>query len=145
MPTVKEILVKKGTQVITIDPNATVLDAALLMNEHKIGSLVVMEEGQLVGMFTERDVLRRVVGEHRDPLTTMVAEVMSTEVACCTLETKLDEARVAMMNRRIRHLPVTDGYRHLLGLISIGDLNAYQATSQEQTIYLLQEYLYGRV
>jgi CBS domain-containing protein len=146
MATVREILARKGTHVFTIGPGATVLDAALLMNEHKIGALVVIDDGRgVVGMFTERDVLRRVVGEQRDPATTPVAEVMTTEVACATPATTIDEARGAMKNRRIRHLPLVDDDRRLLGMISIGDLNAYQTSDHEQTIYLLQEYLYGRV
>ena len=96
-------------------------------------------------MFTERDVLRRIVAEQRDPSKTAVAEVMTTELICCTPDTTIEEARGAMMNRRIRHLPLIDNDRRLHGLISIGDLNAYDAVNQEQTIYLLQEYLYGRV
>jgi CBS domain-containing protein len=114
------------------------------MNEHKIGSLVVIDDGELVGIFTERDVLRRVVGERRDPVSTRVEEVMTTEVVCCTPDTPLDEARSAMKNRRIRHLPVVDEHRQLRGLISIGDLNAYQTNDQEHTIHLLEAYLYGR-
>jgi len=145
MPTVKDILERKGSQVFTIGKGATVLEAAVLMNEHKVGGLVVIEDGRVAGMFTERDVLRRVVGEQRDPARTTVAEVMTAEIACSTLETTLEEARGAMKNRRIRHLPVMDGDQRLLGLISIGDLNAYDGFAQEQTIYLLQEYLYGRV
>ena len=69
---------------------------------------------------------------------------MTAEVLCCTQETTVEEARGVMKNRRIRHLPVVDGGRRLQGLVSIGDLNAHEATSQEQTIYLLHEYLYGR-
>jgi CBS domain-containing protein len=143
MATVMAILANKGSRVLTIGPGATVLEAAQLMNEHKIGALVVMSSQGIAGMFTERDVLRRVVGEQRDPTTTLVADVMTTEVACCTPVTTLEEARGAMKNRRIRHLPVMDDNR-LCGLISIGDLNAYQMTSQEHTIHLLHEYLYGR-
>jgi CBS domain-containing protein len=144
MATVREILARKGGQVFTTGKGTTVLEAALLMNEHKIGALVVLEGGQVAGMFTERDVLQRVVGQRRDPATTTVGEVMSTEVVCCTAETTLEEARGAMKNRRIRHLPLVDGEGRLQGLVSIGDLNAYEASNQEQTIYLLQEYLYGR-
>src|SRR5436305_968659 len=70
MATVREILERKGSQVFTIGKDATVLEAALVMNQHKIGSLVVLEGDQVVGMFTERDVLRRVVGERRDPAGT---------------------------------------------------------------------------
>src|SRR5436190_22135521 len=104
MATVREILARKGSQTFTVGKGATVLEAALLMNEHKIGALVVIEDGRVVGMFTERDVLRRVVGEQRDPGQTRVADVMSAEVVCCTLATTIDEARGAMTNRRVRHL-----------------------------------------
>jgi CBS domain-containing protein len=145
MSHVRDILEKKGTQVCTIGKEATVLQAALMMNDHKIGALVVTEGGRVVGMFTERDVLRRVVGEQRNPANTMVAEVMTAEVLCCTAQTDLEEARSVMRERRVRHLPVADGDGHLLGLISIGDLNAFHQDGQEQTIFLLQEYMYGRV
>jgi CBS-domain-containing membrane protein len=70
---------------------------------------------------------------------------MTEEVICCTPQTTLEEAGGAMKNRRIRHLPVVDDEGHLLGLISIGDLNAFHQADQEQTIFLLNEYLYGRV
>jgi CBS domain-containing protein len=89
-------------------------------------------------------VLRRVVGEERAPATTRVEEVMTTEVACCTPQTPVEEARAAMKNRRIRHLPVIDGEACLSGLISIGDLNAYETARHEETIFWLHEYLYGR-
>ena len=145
MSKVSELLAIKGPQVWTIPPRATVLDAALLMNEHKIGGLVVTDQDRVVGMFTERDVLRRIVAERRDPAATAVADVMTAEVVCCQPDTSIDEARSAMKNRRIRHLPVVDERGSLRGLISIGDLNAHQAMSQEQTICLLNDYLYGRV
>jgi CBS domain-containing protein len=144
MGTVREILAHKGPEVLTIPRDASVLDAALLMNQHRVGSVVVTQDSRIAGIFTERDILRRIVGERRDPAATRIAEVMTTEVFCCTPETTLEEARGAMKHRRIRHLPVADGDGRLIGLISIGDLNAQQATSQEQTIHLLHEYLYGR-
>jgi CBS domain-containing protein len=145
MATVRDILTRKGSGVLTTGRESTVLEAAILMNEHKVGALVVLEGGRIVGMFTERDVLRRVVGEVRDPAHTRVEEVMTTEVVCCRPETTLDEARGAMMNRRIRHLPVINDQDEMVGLVSIGDLNAHERTSHEQTIYLLEEYVYGRV
>jgi CBS domain-containing protein len=145
MSSVRDILVKKGSGVLTTGPDSTVLQAAILMNEHKVGALVVLEAGRIAGMFTERDVLRRVVGELRDPAKTTVGEVMTTEVVCCRPETNLDEVRGSMMNRRIRHLPVVDDQENMVGLISIGDLNAHERTGHEQTIYLLEEYVYGRV
>lgn len=145
MSKVVEILHEKGSQVYSIGKEATVLDAALLMNDHKIGALVVTEAGQVVGMFTERDVLRRVVAERRDPAQTTIGEVMTADVVCSTAETTIDEARHVMKTRRIRHLPVVDDEVGLLGMVSIGDLNAWQLDGQERTIHSLHEYLYGRV
>jgi len=144
MATVNDILAVKGSHVLSIGPDATVLMAATLMNDHRVGCLVVLDQGRVSGIFTERDVLRRVVGEQRDPARTLVSEVMTAEVVCCQPETELEEVRGAIMNRRIRHLPVVDHEGRLLGLVSIGDLNARLAASQEQTIHLLQEYLAGR-
>ncbi len=112
---------------------------------NKIGALVVTESGRIVGMFTERDVLRRIVAEQRNPSNTAIADVMTAEVLCCTPQTLLEEARTVMMQRRIRHLPVATDDGGLLGMISIGDLNAYHQASQDQTIFMMTEYLYGRV
>lgn len=145
MATVRDILAKKGGQVLSIGGSDTVLQAARFMAQHKIGAVLVLEDEHISGMFSERDILQRVVAEGRDPATTKVEEVMTTEVACCTPETSVEEARGAMKNRRIRHLPVVDGDERLLGVVSIGDLNAFQVAHQEQTIFLLNEYLYGRV
>lgn len=144
MATMRDILTGKGRQIFTISPQATVFEAAVLMNEHRIGALVVTEGGRLAGMFTERDILQRVVAHQRDAATTPVAEVMTSEVACCQLHTSLEEARTVMKVRRIRHLPVVDENDKLLGLISIGDLNAHEANSQEMTIHLLHQYIYGQ-
>lgn len=145
MAQVRELLQRKGSRVLTIGPGASVLQAAVLMNEHRIGALVVVEGGRVVGMFTERDVLQRVVGERRDPEATRVEEVMTGAVVCCSPETTVDEARGVMRDRRIRHLPVADADGQLLGLISIGDLNAQLQAAQEQTVFLLTEYIQGRV
>jgi CBS domain-containing protein len=145
MAVVKDILARKGSAVFTVSPEATVLEAARLMNEHRVGALLVTADDRVVGMFTERDVLRRIVAEDRAPARTPVAEVMTTEVLCCDPQTSLAEARSVMKNRRIRHLPVVEEGNRLLGLISIGDLNAHEARDQEVTIHYLEEYLYGRV
>ena len=144
MTTIRHILSHKGSQVLSVSRKATVLEAAQLMNHHRIGAVVVLEGAQLVGIFTERDVLQKVVAQARDPVSTLVEQVMTDQVVCCTPRTTLEEARGAMKNRRIRHLPVMDGDGRLLGLVSIGDMNAHEATDQERTIYLLKEYLFGR-
>lgn len=144
MPTVLDILAKKGGAVYSIDPACTVLEAVEKMNQHKLGALVVMDEAQVAGMFTERDVLRRVVGEGRDPGTTRVRDVMTSDVICCGPETDLDEVSAIMQKKRVRHLPICDDDGRLHGLISIGDVNAEHASTQEATITFLNDYIFGR-
>src|SRR5262245_17190323 len=145
MALVQDLLENKGTAVWTTVPTATVLEAAQTMNEHKVGALVVVDpRGEVAGIFTERDVLRRVVGEQRDPASTRVADVMTKDVFCCALDMTTDEARYEMRVRRIRHLPVADENGKLAGLISIGDLNAELQASQEQSLHFMQEYIAGR-
>jgi CBS domain-containing protein len=145
MDTVRCLLAKKGSHVWSVGKDATVMQGALLMREHNIGSLVVLDRDQVAGIFTERDVLHRVVCEQRDANQTTVGEVLTAEVFCCTPDTPLEEVRSAFMTRRLRHLPVIDAERHLIGVISIGDLNAHLVADQEGTIFALREYLYGRV
>jgi CBS domain-containing protein len=145
MASARDILAQKGRNVLSISPTATILKAAQYMNEFKIGCLVVVEDQRLVGILSERDILTRVVAQRRDPASTLVEEVMTTDVICSREDTSIEEARGVMKNRRIRHLPVMSVEGSLVGLISIGDLNAFQATSQERTIHLLHEYIYGHV
>jgi CBS domain-containing protein len=145
MPIVQDVLAIKGNMVHSISSNATVLEATQKMNQHKLGALIVMEDSHVTGIFTERDVLRRVVAEQRDPAQTTVGEVMTTDVICCEPDTDLDEVSAIMQQRRIRHLPVCDDGGRIRGMISIGDLNAYHATHQEAHIHFLSEYIYGRV
>jgi CBS domain-containing protein len=144
MPTVRDVLASKVNGVESTSPDATVLDAVHQMNEHKIGALVVMDGGQVVGMFTERDVLRRIVGDGRDPAATKVAQVMTSKVVCCEADADLDEVATLMKNRRIRHVPVCNGAGKLLGMVSIGDVNAVHTSTQEAHITFLSEYIYGR-
>jgi CBS domain-containing protein len=144
MPTVADVLLAKGHTVHSIEPGATVLEATNKMNQHKLGALVVMSGGRVVGMFTERDVLRRVIGEMRSPAETKVAEVMTAEVICCSPEADLDEISTIMQQKRIRHVPICDSDGQLRGMVSIGDVNAYHVTNQEATITFLNDYIYGR-
>lgn len=145
MPSVRQILDEKGSQVLSVGPRATVLDAALLMNEHKIGALVVIDQQEIVGIFTERDVLRRVVAERRDPADVIIADVMTQDVVCCASDTDIDDARSIFMQRRIRHLPVVSERGRLQGIISIGDLNAWQLDGHKLELHFLHEYIHGRV
>jgi CBS domain-containing protein len=108
-----------------------------------VGSLMVLDGDRVVGIITERDLLQRVLAEQRDAGKTPVEDVMTTEILCCQLHTTIDEARSVMKDRRVRHLPVVDD-EGLHGVISIGDLNAYEAHSQEVTIHVMTEYIHGR-
>jgi CBS domain-containing protein len=149
MATVADVLARKNSRVYGIAPTATVLEATQLMNRHNIGALVVTMDGggceRVIGMFTERDVLTRVVAEQRDPMRTLVEDVMSTNVAFCHQETEIDEVGGIMRERRIRHLPVCENDGELKGLISIGDINAWHADGQAIAIHYLHEYIHGRV
>jgi CBS domain-containing protein len=146
MSTVADLLARKGHDVACATPEQMVFDAVHTMNELKIGAVVVVDgDRRVVGMFTERDVLRRVVGEEREPRMTPVNEVMTSEVAYCRLDTQIEEARGVMAKYRIRHLPVCAVDGKLLGVISIGDLNAWDADDQGETIKWLNEYIAGRV
>ena len=145
MPTVRDVLNVKGNQVHSVSPSDRVLDAIRTMNQHKIGAVLVMHEGQVAGIFTERDVLRRVVGEERHPAHVSVGEVMTEDLICVGPDSDLDEVATIMRNRKIRHLPVCDEQGKLHGMVSIGDLNAFHASNQEAQIHFLSEYIYGRV
>jgi len=142
MPTAQNVLDEKGTEVTTIDVADTVLAAAKSMNEHRIGAMVVTSGEKVVGIFTERDILNRVVAVGKSPMDTPVKSVMTSPMACCHRATKLEECKKVMTDRRVRHLPVVeDGC--LYGMISIGDLLAHEVADHKATIEYLSEYLYG--
>src|SRR5713226_5816662 len=99
MATVRDILAKKGSSVISVAPNETVLHAAGLMSERGIGGLVVTKGGRLAGVFTERDIWRRVVAQRLDPATTPVAAVMTALVAACAPDTPVDQGAAMMTGK----------------------------------------------
>lgn len=141
MPSVRHILDKKGADVVRVHDDATVLEAAQAMNARHIGALVVIRGDKVVGIFTERDVLNRVVARQRDPGATLVSEVMSSPVTVCEPETTRQECRTVMKSRRIRHLPVVeDG--SLVGIVSIGDILEDEGAEQAETIRSLYEYMH---
>ena len=131
-----------GTRSVeTVSPESTVLEAAQIMNDQHIGSLVVVgHEGGLVGIVTERDFLRRVIAASRDPSTTRVSEIMTRSILTCTPDTRLDEVRATMRSRRIRHMPIIENDR-LVGMISIGDLNFAESQSLNEQVEQLEMYI----
>jgi len=143
MSTISDVLAKKGTAVATIPPDATALDAANLMNQRRIGALCVVKGDDLVGVFTERDILTRIVSARLDPATTKVADVMTSPVITCGPKGETADCAAVMSHRRIRHLPVVDGGK-LVGLVSTGDLMALQAVEKQAFIEDLYQYLHGR-
>ena len=140
MATAEQLINLKGSTVASLPPTASVLEAAQLMNERQIGSVLVIERNTLVGIFTERDVLRRIVAEQCDPATTVLSDVMTREVAYASSHTTLDEIRRAMRERRIRHMPVLEKKR-VMGIISIGDLNKAESDRKVETIRYLEQYM----
>lgn len=142
MPTVRDVLARKGHKVVSVGTGATVLDAARLMSEGRIGGVLVMSDAeQVIGIFTERDVLGRVVAEQRDPSTTKVVDVMTPDpvsIDCCTT---LDACSALMTSRRVRHLPVMDAGT-LRGMITPGDLLAFRMAEQETIIEELHHYVF---
>jgi CBS domain-containing protein len=138
--TVAEVLRNKGVGARTIEPSASVLDSARLMNEHRIGSLIVTEGPCVVGIITERDLLTRVIARELPPALTPVGDVMTTPVLTCTPTTSLDELRWLMRSRRIRHVPVVEDNR-LIGVISIGDLNMAETQTLSETVKYLESYI----
>lgn len=140
---VSSVLAEKGRQVYTIGKGVTVSQAVREMNEKGVGALVVTESGRPVGMFTERDVLRRVVDADKDPAMTRVSSVMSRGVVAISPVDRVEEVMALMTERRMRHLPVVEGGQ-LVGLISIGDLMRWITLHQEDQIRHMTEYITGQ-
>ncbi len=145
MPNVADILMNKDTNVICVTADMSVLAATQLMNEHGIGSVCVIDSaGLLIGVFSERDVLTRIVAAERSPQDTLVGEVMTASPVTCSADTELDDLGEMMRDRRVRHVPVLDANGLLKGMVSIGDLNAFHVSSQEMQIQQLNDYVFGR-
>ena len=143
MAQVSDILDAKGHDVLRIDGAATVLDAVKAMVEGNVGALIVTEGGQLAGIVTERDYLRRVTLEGRDERTTPVRDIMSAPFVYVGTDVSIDECMAIMTERRFRHLPVLDDERELVGIVSIGDVVKFQSQEQGVQIKFLTEFISG--
>ena len=142
MAIVRDLLNRKGTNIVSVSPTATVLEAARLMNDRSVGGVLVVDDaGKLLGIFTERDILRRVVAAGLPPDTTKVNDVFTRDVVTTTPETPVDECGALMSNRRVRHLPVVDA-KGLHGVVTIGDLLAHRVSEHETTIQHLNSYVF---
>ena len=143
MASVSDILGAKGHEVLRIDGSTTVLDAVKAMVEGNVGALIVTEGGEISGIVTERDYLRRVTLEGRDERTTPVREIMSAPFVYVGPDATIDECMAIMTERRFRHLPVLVDERELVGIVSIGDVVKYQSQEQGVQIKFLTEYISG--
>ncbi len=137
---IQQLLAAKGNEVETIEPDATVLDAAQHMHDRRVGSVVVVEDDRIVGILTERDVMGRVVVAGLNPGTTAVRDVMTSDLYTVDPNTTVAEAMYIATNRRCRHLPVIDGDQ-LVGLVSAGDLTAWLVKEQRIAIDDLELYI----
>ena len=133
---------KKHKEVISIAPNRPVFDALVILAEYKIGALAVLEEGKLIGIFSERDYAREVVLKGRSSKTTHVNEVMTAKVITGTPDGLVEATMGMMAEKHIRHLPVING-DELLGMLSIGDLVKETITYQQRLIKELEQYIRG--
>ena len=134
-----EILEEKGGDVLEIDADASVLEAVGQMVENNVGSLLVTERGEVAGIVTERDYLRRVTLEGRTE-ESPVREIMSSPLVVVTPETPVEECMALMTDRRIRHVPVVDEGR-VIGIVSIGDLVKFKSKLQTFEIQFLNDYI----
>ncbi len=140
MSKVSEIVHDKGGALYRIDADASVLDAVKAMVEANVGSLLVTEESDIIGIVTERDYLRRVTLDGRDERTTAVREIMTSPLVVVTPETDVEECMALMTERRIRHLPVAvEG--NVIAIVSIGDLVKYVSQRQSFELRYLHEYI----
>jgi CBS domain-containing protein len=143
MPNVRAILQEHQHQPALVEHTAAVLAAAEVMSHRHVGAVVVTNGDKVVGIFTERDLLNRVVARSLDPAKTRVDSVMTTPVHCCTPDTTRVECTAVMRSRNIRHLPVVEHGR-MVGMVSIRDILEDVTAEQEQTIQSLYEYLHGQ-
>ena len=140
MKTARQLLDIKGGKTFSVTPDTMVYDALLVMAEHMVGALLVMEDDRLAGIFSERDYAREVVIKGRTSRTTLVSEIMSTKLITVTPDTTVDECMSLMSGKRIRHLPVIENGK-VLGVLSIGDLVKETMANQEFLIQQLESYI----
>ena len=142
MKMVRDLLKKKGHQVWSVHPDATVYEAIELMSLKEVGALMVMEGPHVVGVVSERDYARNVILKGRLSKDTLVREIMSTNIVHVRLENTVQECMELMTEERVRHLPVMEE-SHLLGVISIGDLVKSIMAEQQFMIRQLEQYIGG--
>jgi CBS domain-containing protein len=142
MPTVRDMIRKKGYEVFTIAPEATVFEALNLMAKHNIGALLVMAEDEIKGIVSERDCIRKVDVRGRSAKDTKISEIMTSDVITVEADQPLEECMGLMIDKNIRHLPVCEGQK-LLGLLSVRDVLREVIEVQQMMLSQLERYITG--
>lgn len=142
MSTVSNLLDSKGHDVLTILPDLPVFEALIQMTNYSVGTAVVMENGKVNGIVSERDVIHKVILQSLDPKEIEVRKIMSTELSVVAAETSIEDCMGLMTEKRIRHLPVLCG-KKLCGIVSIGDVVKFLAVEQGFKIKNLETYICG--
>ncbi len=137
MPTIEDILTVKGPDVIVADSSATVSEAAKMMAHANVGSIIIRDSSEVLGIFTERDLLRRVVACRKDPSSLLLREVMSSPVKSCRLGDDVQDCADMLTKSRIRHLAVVEE-GELVGLIGLRDILTVELRSTEEKVQALQ-------
>jgi CBS domain-containing protein len=140
---VSDVLAEKDNSVFLVAATASAREAVRIMNVHGVGALLVLEKGKLSGIFTERDVLRRIVDAGRDPNATQVRQAMTTDVITVSPSLPVADAMTLMTRHRVRHLPVVADNGDITGLVSIGDLTRRVAQHQAQELEQMAGYITG--
>ncbi len=140
--TVQGLLGEKGNDVVSIDPGATVFDALQLMSDHNIGAVIIVADGALVGILSERDYARKVILLERSSHETRVSEIMTSKVETVALDDSIDRCMELMTEGRFRHLPVVEGGT-VVGVVSIGDVVKAVIERQQALIGDLERYITG--
>jgi CBS domain-containing protein len=138
------LLAGKGRALHTVPTTVTVTEAVQKMNQHRIGAVLVLEGDRLAGIFTERDVLTRVIAASLDPKVTSITQAMSTNVLTIAPETTVQEVMDIFAEKRCRHLPVIEQGK-LAGLISIGDVSRWVANAHRAEAESLRSYIAGAI
>lgn len=142
MKTVSQLLQGKGGSIWSVAPESSVFDALKLMAEKNCGALLVMSDGKLRGILSERDYARKVILLGKSSHDLAVREIMSDKVVCVGLKQTVDECLALMSGKRIRHLPVLDGGQ-VIGVLSVGDLVKAVIEEQQLTIQQLESYIHS--
>jgi CBS domain-containing protein len=140
---ISALLDHKSSTIWSIVPEATVFEAIKLMTDKNIGALLVMSDGKLIGVVTERDYTRKVTLQGKSSKETKVEEIISPKVVSVGLHHSIEECMKLMTEQRVRHLPVMEGEK-VVGIVSIGDLVNWIISSQNTTIAQMEEFIRAR-